>query len=86
MSARRNAWIAPTAVQRSLWERSATEFSIWQMCVLTSLRRTVVESTGLVGTVLEREVVRAHVHDEELDEQIGVSSGDLGAVQPPKVK
>jgi hypothetical protein len=41
---------------------------------------------ALVGEVFERETVRAHVHDEELDAQIGVSGGDLGAVHPPKAK
>jgi hypothetical protein len=37
---------------------------------------------ALVGEVLDREAARAHVHDEELDEEIGVSSGNLGAAKP----
>jgi outer membrane lipoprotein SlyB len=41
---------------------------------------------ALVGEVLDRENVRAHGHDEELDAEIGVSRGDLGSVRPPKGK
>jgi phage tail tape-measure protein len=37
-------------------------------------------ATGaLVGGVLDREAERKHVHDEQLDDEIGVTSGDLGA-------
>jgi outer membrane lipoprotein SlyB len=39
---------------------------------------------ALVGEVLEREANRAHVHDEELDDEIGVTSGDLGAARSAK--
>lgn len=41
---------------------------------------------ALVGEVLEQEANRAHVHDEELDDEIGVTHGNLGAarsVKPP---
>jgi uncharacterized membrane protein len=38
----------------------------------------------LVGEVLDREATRAHTHDEELDEAIGVSGGDLGSLRPAK--
>lgn len=41
---------------------------------------------ALVGEVLDGESTRAHVHDEELDAEIGVSGGDLGSVHPPKAK
>jgi hypothetical protein len=34
--------------------------------------------------VLDREATRAHTHDEELDEVIGVSGGDLGSLRPAK--
>jgi phage tail tape-measure protein len=34
---------------------------------------------ALVGEVLDHEATRAHVHDEELDEDIGVRGGNLGA-------
>jgi len=36
---------------------------------------------ALAGKVLDNEAERTHVHDEELDKEIGVSGGDLGAVQ-----
>jgi phage tail tape-measure protein len=36
----------------------------------------------LVGGVLDDEAARAHKHDEELDEEIGVASGNLGIVRP----
>ena len=37
---------------------------------------------ALAGRVLDSEAERAHVHDEELDEEIGVTGGDLGAPHP----
>ncbi|MGD0677691.1 MAG: hypothetical protein ABSC94_19920 [Polyangiaceae bacterium] len=37
---------------------------------------------ALAGHVLEDEGRRARAHDEELDETIGVSGGDLGAARP----
>jgi hypothetical protein len=37
-------------------------------------------ATGaLLGEVLDREAERTHAHDEQLDEEIGVTSGELGA-------
>jgi hypothetical protein len=37
---------------------------------------------ALTGHVLEDETRRARVHDEELDETIGVMGGELGAASP----
>jgi phage tail tape-measure protein len=37
---------------------------------------------ALVGEVLDREAQRTHLHDEKLDEDLGVIEGDIGAVQP----
>jgi phage tail tape-measure protein len=37
---------------------------------------------ALAGKALDSEAERTHVHDEELDKEIGVSGGDMGAVQP----
>jgi uncharacterized membrane protein len=34
---------------------------------------------ALAGAVIDREAERAHVHDDELDEEIGVTSSELGA-------
>jgi hypothetical protein len=34
---------------------------------------------ALAGKVIDDEAERAHVHDSELDDEIGVTSGDLGA-------
>jgi hypothetical protein len=37
---------------------------------------------ALTGHVLEEDEHRARLHDEELDETIGVSGGDIGAARP----
>jgi uncharacterized membrane protein len=42
-------------------------------------------ATGaLAGKVLDSEAERTHVHDEELDKEIGVSGGDLGGQPRPR--
>ena len=37
---------------------------------------------ALTGEVLDRESIRSEVHERELDDEIGVTHGDLGAAQP----
>ena len=41
---------------------------------------------AMVGKILDEEADRKSFHDEELDDVIGVTKGDLGAVQPPPSK
>jgi uncharacterized membrane protein len=43
---------------------------------------------ALAGEVVDQEAERAHVHDDELDDVIGVTHGDLGmvAAKPPSKK
>jgi uncharacterized membrane protein len=41
---------------------------------------------ALAGEVLDEEAERAHVHEDELDEEIGVAGGDLGAAKPRAAK
>jgi outer membrane lipoprotein SlyB len=36
---------------------------------------------ALAGEVLDQEAERSHIHDEDLDDEIGVTSGDLGAAK-----
>ena len=38
---------------------------------------------AMVGKILDEEAERVSLHDEVLDEEIGVTSGDLGSVPPP---
>jgi len=38
---------------------------------------------ALAGKVIDQEAERGHIHDEELDEEIGVTGGDLGARPRP---
>jgi len=39
---------------------------------------------ALAGEVMDKEAERAHIHDDELDEEIGVTAGNLGAAKPRK--
>ena len=41
---------------------------------------------ALAGNALDRDAERAHAHEEELDAEIGVSGGDIGAPRPAAPK
>jgi outer membrane lipoprotein SlyB len=41
---------------------------------------------AIAGKVLDEDAERAHRHDDELDETIGVTKGSLGMPRPRKVK
>ncbi len=38
---------------------------------------------ALAGEVLDRDAQRAYAHDSDLDDEIGVTRGDLGSRPPP---
>ena len=41
---------------------------------------------AMIGKIIDEEADRKSFHDEELDEIIGVTKGDLGALQPKPKK